>query len=58
MDAFSDADFGGASEQEGICQQVVRAAHFLVEPLIVLGRQRSRHGLGNIADEEESPRVQ
>jgi hypothetical protein len=44
MDAFADADAGGARQQEGIGGQVVGAAQFLLQELIVSWRQ----GFGQI----------
>ena len=41
IDALADADSGGASEQQCIGRQVVGAAQFLLQQLIVLGRKRS-----------------
>ena len=40
IDAFADADAGGAGQQEGIGGQVVGAAQFLLQELIVWWRQR------------------
>ena len=41
VDTFSDADSGDASQQEGIGIQVVFAAQFVLEALIIFRGQRS-----------------
>ena len=41
VDTFSDADSGKASQQEGIGIQVVFAAQFVLEPMIIFRGQRS-----------------
>jgi hypothetical protein len=40
--AFTDADAGEAGEQEGVGKQVVGAAEFLLQALIIVGMQRPR----------------
>jgi len=41
IDTSSDTDAGGAREQKGVGRQVVGAAQFLLERLIVVWRKRS-----------------
>src|SRR5438876_11036446 len=41
IDAFADADSGGAREQERVGGQVIGAAQFLLQELIVLRGKRS-----------------
>src|SRR5258708_7108572 len=41
IEAFADADSGGAGQQERIGRQIVSPVQFLLEELIVLRRKRS-----------------
>src|SRR3989442_1434781 len=41
IDAFANADSGGAGQQKGIGRQVIGSAQFLLEELIILWRKRS-----------------
>jgi len=41
INAFSNADPGGAGEQQGIRRQVIQAAEFLLQPLILFWGKRS-----------------
>ena len=41
INAFSDTHSGGAGEQQGIRRQVIHAAEFLLQPLILFWGERS-----------------
>ena len=62
IDAFPDADSGDTSEEQRVGRQVIGAAQFVAEQLVVLWRERSGQILGQrrevlAADEVRLDRV-